>query len=439
MGALIEEVEEGSFAEKIGIAKGDTLLAINGKEVKDVIEYQLLTSQKELKLEIKKKDGTFFSKKIKKEEAETLGIKFYEPVFDGVRKCRNRCLFCFVDQLPQGLRPSLYLKDDDYRYSFLYGNFITLTNLKREDVIRIKEEHLSPLYVSVHTTDPTLREKMMGNKKAGSSLALLAELTRARIELNTQIVLCPGLNDGKKLEETVNDLAGLGLKIKSIAVVPVGLTKYNRNNILPFTGKEAIRVLRQVEKLQKRFWRQRGSHLVYAADEFYLLAGKRTPPARFYEGFEQLENGVGMVSKFRFEFYQALRKKREGLVKPATIVTGKAAFNLIKELLFLLPYKERRKIKLVALPNYLFGSKVNVSGLLSGQDLLRLKGKVNKRLLIPENMLRQEKDLFLDDLTPIDIERELGEKVEIVGLNGESFLRALTANKTGELRCQNRR
>jgi len=434
--AVIEKVVAGSKAQKLGLKAQDQILGINGQILTDLIDYQYLASEEELILDVLKHQGGKMRLRVHKEPWEDLGLIFESATFDGIRRCGNRCCFCFVDQMPEGLRPSLYVKDDDYRYSFLYGNFITLTNIRPKDLERIINLRLSPLYISVHTTNPELRRQMMGSNRQNQAFHALKELAAANIELHTQVVLCPGLNDGEKLTSTVHDLAALGEAVKSIAVVPVGLTRHRGGlaHLTAYDGQGAAAVVRQVRALQDQFLAERATRLVFAADEFYLLSGQSIPSWEEYEDFPQLENGIGMTRRFVDRFQDAQDSSKTALAEPLTVVTGVLAAPLIEGLLdqarITLPGLQ---VSLKVLENHLFGSSVTVAGLLSGGDLLRLKGLVEGKLLIPENMLNAEHDLFLDDLTPREVARKLKVVLEVVPVEGSYFLEALAGKGAGEL------
>lgn len=434
--AVIEKVVAGSKAQKLGLEAQDQILAINEHILTDLIDYQYLASEEELILDVLKHQGGKMRLRVHKDPWEDLGLIFESATFDGIRRCGNRCCFCFVDQMPEGLRPSLYVKDDDYRYSFLYGNFITLTNIRPKDLERIINLRLSPLYISVHTTNPELRRQMMGNNRQIQAFHALKELAAANIELHTQVVLCPGLNDGEKLTSTVHDLASLGEAVKSIAVVPVGLTRHRGGlaALSAFDSQGAYAVVRQVKALQDQFLAERATRLVFAADEFYLLAGQSIPSWDEYEDFPQLENGIGMTRRFADQFQEAQNSSTTAPAEPLTVVTGVLAAPLMESLLdqarITLPGLQ---VSLKVLENHLFGSSVTVAGLIAGGDLLRLKGSVEGKLLIPENMLNAEHDLFLDNLTPREVARELKAVLEVVPVEGSYFLEALAGKGVGEL------
>ncbi len=430
MPVTIQDITPGSAAAsaKPAIAPGDILLRIGERDIDDVLDYRFYMLEETLTLHLRRPDGSAYAVCIEKEEYEEPGLCFESYLMDEQRTCRNKCIFCFVDQMPKGLRPTLYVKDDDSRMSFLFGNYITLTNLTERDVRRIVEMRLSPVNISVHTTDPALRVQMMKNPKAGDSLRFLAMLADGGIMLNTQIVLCPGVNDGAALKKSLTDLAAFYPAMQSIAVVPVGLTKH-RQGLSPlrlFTPAEAADVVAQVEALGDRLQKTHGERICYAADEFYLLAGKAIPSAPFYGDFNQLENGVGLLSLLQSEWAQALEEEPPAAPAPtATIATGQAAAPFLRTLLAH-PACQGKNVKVEAIPNRLFGETVTVAGLICGEDIAyALSGKVEGRLLIPSVMLRHEQDRFLDDMTVETLSARLGAAVEVVDVDGWALLQAL--------------
>lgn len=434
-GGLVERVEPGSPAASLGIAPGERLLRINGQPLRDVLDYYFAAAEPDLVLELAGPQGTR-KLEVHKDWDEDLGLRFSADSFDGLRRCRNRCLFCFIDQLPPGLRPSLYVKDDDYRHSVLHGNYITLTNLKEADWQRIIELHLSPLYVSVQAVDPRIRARLLGTDKAGEIRAQLARLAAAGIELHCQVVLCRNLNDGACLEETIGYLASLWPAVRSVAVVPVGLTKYRRRlfPLLPFDGDGARRVLNQIARLQQGFRRRFGSRLVFAADEFYILARQPLPTAEEYEGFPQLENGVGLVRLFLDEWQRETNRlpQRRAPSRAAVLVTGRAAGPVFSALVArLAKLWPGAKVEVLALENHFFGPRVTVAGLLTGEDLRRGLAPYLPRLqrekatiLLPETMLR-DGNLFLDGYTLDRLKNELALPVLAVTPTAKALLQQL--------------
>jgi len=413
-GLLVQTVEPGSPAAVSGIGPADVILAVNGEAVLDIIDYQFLTAEDSLTIRVQS-GGLEREVRVDREEGRDLGLGFLEP-FGATRRCANRCLFCFVDQLPSGLRPTLYVKDDDFRHSFWYGNFITLTNLAGRDMERIIRRRLSPLYISVHATDPQVRTRLMDNPKAGAVMDQLRELAGAGIAFHAQAVLCPGINDGEVLAGTVRDLAGLYPALASLAVVPVGLSRYSpRPEVLrTFTPGEAGDLLASVRSWQRRFRATLGEPLVFASDEFYLLAGQDVPSKGLYGDFPQLENGVGLVRVFREAWRRVAARLPAGLPAPrrvvlATGVLGAPVLQLVVERLNRI---ENLNAELVVVENQLFGGHVTASGLLGGSDLVQGLDKAAGAdlVLIPPACLRAGA-VFLDDLTLEGLGERLGTRV----------------------------
>lgn len=399
-GGIIESIEPKSIADELGWMPGDEILAVNSHILHDVIDFRFYSSEDHITVTVRRGDQ-IADFEIEKDADEPLGVEFKDILFDGVRLCGAHCIFCFVEQLPRGLRKSLYLKDDDFRLSFLHGNFITLANVSEDDLQRIVTQRLSPLYVSVHTTDPDLREKMLG-RKAPDVLAQIDFLARGRIELHTQIVLCPGINDDKYLDRTIEDLAARYPTVQSIAVVPVGLTVHRRSKT-PIGGIDAqysARILDMVKQKQRRFLAEKGTRLVWAADEFYLCAGRPVPKASAYEGFPQIENGVGLVRTFKDSAARAKRILPSALPEPLTvsIATGKLAAPLIKEWVAAF-HVENLRIQVMPIENTLFGSTVTVAGLLAGRDIIdQLSGgDLGDMLFIPSVAVRD--GILIDDVS----------------------------------------
>ena len=432
MAVKISEIARGSIAEKKKICAGDTLLSINGNEINDVLDYRFYLNEKKLVLSLRTAQGKSKLVLIKKDEFDDIGLEFETYLMDRQRSCKNKCIFCFIDQLPKGLRKSLYFKDDDSRLSFLFGNYITLTNLTDSEAERIIRMHISPVNVSVQTMNPELRVKMMANPKAGESLKHLRKFADAGIALNTQLVLCPGINDGSELEYSLNELAKLYPAVQSIAAVPVGLSDHREGlyHIDPYTRETAGEVIDLIDCFNKKFREEHGTVIAYAADEFYLKAEREIPDEDYYNGFPQLENGVGMWALLRSEFEDALGEcEITSLDRKVTVVTGEAAYPLIKEL----SQKAENKIKglsvqVVAAKNHLLGSMITVSGLLCGRDIASaVEGlELGEELIIPPNCLRSEGDMFLDDMTVEELSDKLKIRVTQNGPGGEDLLSALT-------------
>ncbi len=435
MGILISGTLPGSPAEKARIHAGDKLLAINGQEINDILDYQFYATDERLLLELEKPDGKRKKCRIKKEEYEELGVCCETYLMDKQRHCRNKCVFCFIDQLPRGLRETLYFKDDDARLSFLFGNYITLTNISQQEIDRIIKMKISPVNISVHTTSPELRVRMMNNKNAGEALKYVYQLAEAGIALNCQLVLCPGWNDGEELKRSLADLSALYPAVQSIACVPVGLTKYREGlcQLRGFTKEEARAVIDTINSYGDRFEKEHGTRLVYPGDEFFLKAGLPLPAHEYYGEYLQLENGVGMMTLLRHEFLETLAELEGSDHRiELSLATGVAAYDFICELVDELKKKwHNLTCNIYAIKNDFFGENITVSGLVTGRDLIaQLKGKaLGDRLLIPAAMLRQEGDLFLDDTTPSEVEQALGIPVEPLPNDGYALLAALTGQK----------
>jgi putative radical SAM enzyme (TIGR03279 family) len=443
-GHRITEVEEGSIAKELELEKGDILLSINGSEIIDVLDYIEFMEAEELELLVQKADGEEWEIEIEKEPGQDLGLKFEHDLMDKERVCRNKCIFCFVDQLPKGMRETLYYKDDDWRLSFLSGNYITLTNLSDCDVDRILEKKISPLYVSVHTTNPDLRKRMLNNRFAGDVLKYLYKMADGGVKLHTQIVLCPGWNDGPELDRTLADLWKLKESVQSVAVVPVGLTSHREKleAIKPFTLKSAAKVIDQVERWQRSIRSRHDTSFVYAADEFYILANRKLPALEDYDEMHQLENGVGLVVQFQHEFEDALSyilKERIEIkaenIKKHTIITGKSAEKVLSEMVSRLNRVFGLSNQVVAVENRLFGLSVTVAGLLSGSDIYEgTKGRdLGEEILIPQVMLRKGEDVFLDGWTLSRLIEKTGLPVVPVPVRGDLFLYKLLNIPFGEV------
>ncbi len=426
MFAEVYKVEKGSIAEEIGLEKGDKIISVNGERFTDTLEYRFLISEEYIELEIETKDGENVICEIEKEEYEDLGIEFINPLIDKPRSCRNKCIFCFIDQLPKGLRKPLYFKDDDTRLSFLNGNYVTLTNIPDSELDKIIRIRLSPINISVHTTDDELRKFMLNNKNAGGILEKIKKLTDNGITVNCQIVLVKGVNDKEKLIKTVRDLASFYPYMHSVSVVPVGISDHREGlyKIDPFTKEDAIEIIDEITSLQEEFLRDKGSRIVYIADEIYILSEKGFPKSSYYEDFPQIENGVGMMSSFLEEAYEALKEK-ENIKSHKTVVTGELAYPYFKELAKKINEKSPDlKVNVVMGKNKLFGEKITVTGLLCGKDIIdSLKGiDIGDALVLSDDTLRAEKDLFLDDMTVSQMEEKLGVKVIFNANNGKDFI-----------------
>lgn len=427
----ISNVRRHSLADKAGIQPGEKLCSVNGCNVQDIIDLSFLTSDEVVELEIKNAAGAKRLIKIEKYPDEDLGLEFESAVFDKVRTCYNNCIFCFVDQMIPGMRPGLYVRDDDYRLSFLYGNFITLTNMRDEDFDRIIRTHLSPLYISVHATDPDVRCKMMNNRFAGQLMEKINRLLEAGIQIHTQIVCCPGYNDGEVLKRTFADLYALHPGVLTMAVVPVGLTKH-REHLHPmrtFTPQEAAEIVDAVSGWQKQCREETGKSFVYLGDEFYLLAGKELPSSEYYDGFPQLENGIGLTRNFLNEWETALKTLQyaDG-AEQAVIPVGESAFRVLQPMMEAFNRQYGTKHSFVSVKNLFFGGHVNVTGLLTGGDILAAV-KDSERLILPGVVLNND-NLFLDDMSLDGFKRSFQGKVEIAKDAGE-LLRLLTVPREG--------
>lgn len=408
-GLLIERVLAGSIAEEMEIEPGDRLTAVNGHPLRDIIDYNFFSAEEELTLEIVKGDGELWEVEIERGEDEPLGLIFPAPT---PLQCGNRCIFCFVHQLPRGLRSPLYVKDEDYRLSFLYGNYVSLANIGREEVARIREQRLSPLYISVHATDVALRERLLGKAGIIPVMEIMEELAAARITMHTQVVLCPGINDGEALERTIADLTGLRPWVASLAVVPLGLTRHRKGlpQLKPVTKGYAAAFIAAWGARAASFTKKPGGPFLFLADEFYIKAGMPFPPLEAYGELPQLENGVGMIPLFLEEAAQVLEETEPLRPLSATVVTGESPYRYLADFLKALGRKSGVELHPVAVRNLLFGGSVTVTGLVSGRDIIAaLKGReLGNMVLIPDVMLKEGEGLFLDDMTLDGLEKALG-------------------------------
>lgn len=429
----VVSVKKGSPADKKGIQPGDILISVNGNDIRDVLDYKFYITEKKVELLIHR-GPELLTVEIRKDEYDDIGLDFETFLMDKKRSCTNKCIFCFIDQLPGGMRDSLYFKDDDSRLSFLMGNYITLTNMSDNDIDRIIKMHMSPINISVHTTEPELRCTMLHNRFAGDKLSYLKKLADAGISINCQIVLCKGVNDGEHLIKTVTDLSALYPSVSSIAVVPAGLTKY-RDKLYPleqFTGEESARIIKEINSLGDSFVRTLGTRLCYLADEFFLLAGEKLPDEDYYEDYPQLDNGVGMITSMKTEFYGELGYLEEdyGTDKALnfSIATGHAAYGFISEITdSLCKACPGLHGKVYRITNNFFGESITVAGLVCGCDLVeQLKGKeLGDVLFIPSVMIRAEGDMFLDSMTLEEAERALGTKIVPTETSGVAFISAI--------------
>ncbi|MFW5998304.1 MAG: DUF512 domain-containing protein [Halanaerobiaceae bacterium] len=398
--AKISEIESNSIADNLGIKPGDILVSINDKKIKDYIDFQYETADNKFKLTVKKKDNSLAEYNIEKKFGEKLGIRFNQIIFDKLKTCDNNCIFCFINQLPANMRNSLLIKDDDYRFSFLQGSFITLSNINENEFERICNLNLSPLNISVHTTNPELRKKMLGNKKAQYILEQLTRLKENKINFNAQIVLCPGINDGKELDRTIRDLKDFYPNLISLGVVPVGITRYNKNSLLkPYNKNKALKLLNQIYFWQNNLKEYHGKNWLYAADEFYLLAGKKIPEYEHYNGFPQIENGIGLTRLTRNEFIK-LDLPEKISTKNLSIITGELGLKALRPIKKRLNYIKGLTIDLVPVKNDFFGNNITVTGLLTAEDIINTikNKKFYKNIIIPKIVLNA-KDKFLDDIS----------------------------------------
>lgn len=433
---VIKAVEPGSIAEELELSPGDVLVSVNGQPVRDVLDYHYLINEEYLELLVRKPDGEEWELEIEKEYEDDLGIEFENGLMDDYRSCSNRCIFCFIDQLPEGMRDTLYFKDDDSRLSFLQGNYVTLTNMSDEDVERIITYHLEPINISFHTMNPELRCRMLHNRFAGEALKKADRFFEAGVMMNGQIVLCKGINDGPELEASIERLAGYLPYLQSVSVVPVGLTSHREGlyPLKPFTKEDAEEVLDLIHGWQERLYREHGTHFIHAGDEWYLLAGRELPEAETYDGYLQLENGVGMVRLFREEIREELEKAKEQEQSPGaegrrvTVATGRLAAPILQEAARAVEaqYPEVR-VQVLAVENRFFGERITVAGLLTGRDLKeQLSGQeLGDALLLTENMFRDGTEAFLDDMTAGELSGALQVPITIVKSDGKAFLEAV--------------
>lgn len=442
---IINGIVPESIAEELGLNNSDELLSVNGNKIFDILDYKFEISDEYVELEIKHKDGEVEIYEIEKDENEDIGIIFEDELIDSPKRCQNKCIFCFMEQLPEKVRDTLIFKDDDYRLSFFTGNYITMTNMKESDVDRIIKYRLSPINISVHATDVAVRCEMLNNKNAGIVLKYMEKLAKAGISMNAQIVLCPGYNDGDILEKTILDLTKYMPYIKSICIVPVGITKHRDNltKLKTVDSTIASEVVNTTEKYQKIFKEKYGTNLVYIADEFYSLAEVKVPEYIEYEDFSQLENGVGMLAVFKYEFEKHIkeiqRDKRYIMFKEGkeekkiTVLTGKISYKHILEYAKVLEEKFKGiHINLVWVPNEFFGERITVTGLVTGSDILKHITKLKEQkadfgeyILIPNVMLKNDEKIFLDDMSLDDLEEQIGIKIKVTDNTAKGFINGI--------------
>lgn len=437
-GHLIKKILPGSIAEEFELAPGDRLISINGHEIEDIFDYQFYAEDTYIEILIEKPDGEQWILEVDKEEDEDLGIEFDNGLMDEYRSCHNKCIFCFIDQMPKGMRDTLYFKDDDSRLSFLQGNYVTLTNMSDHDLDRIIQYHLSPINISFQTMNPELRCKMLNNRFAGEALKKVDRLNEAGIEMNGQIVLCKGVNDGEELAFSIREMMRYIPNLQSVSVVPVGLSKY-RDGLFPlepFTREDAREVLSTIHYYQNESYQKYGNHFIHASDEWYILAGEELPQEENYDGYLQLENGVGMMRLLLNEFEEAVKELQEKISADAldfssreiSMATARLAYPFIRDMAArMMEMVPGLMIHVYEITNNFFGEMITVSGLLTGQDLIaQLTGKeLGEALYLPQNVLRSGEEVFLDDVTVTEMEKALQVKVDIIKSSGRDFVNAV--------------
>lgn len=427
----VKEVEEGGIAWELGVEPGDVLLQINKHVIEDVFDYHYYVNDEELLVLIRKPNGEEWELEIEKEYEDDLGITFESGLMDEYRSCRNKCMFCFIDQMPPGMRETLYFKDDDSRLSFLQGNYITLTNMSDHDVERIVQYHLEPINVSIHTTNPELRCKMLHNRFAGDALKKIQTLYEGGITMNGQIVLCKGINDGEELERSIRDMVKWMPNLQSVSVVPVGMTKFREGlyPLEPFQKEDAREVLGIIHKWQDKIYKECGTHFIHAGDEWYLLAEMEVPEEERYDGYLQLENGVGMMRLLLNEFEEGFQKLAgDDKERHTSLATGKLAYPFIKRMAERLTEKyPNLDMHVYCIRNDFFGETITVAGLITGRDLkAQLTGQqLGDRLLLPVSMFRNEEDVFLDDMTISQLEEALQVRIDVVKSSGQDLIDAI--------------
>ena len=427
---VISKVYKDSIADELGIEVGDLLISINGEPIHDIIEYRFLLSDEYLEVEIQKQNREVYIYEIEKDYDDDLGIEFTNPIIDKAKSCRNKCVFCFIDQLPKGMRETLYFKDDDSRLSFLQGNFVTLTNMSEEDINNIIKYRISPINISVHTTNPELRKTMIKNKFAGNLYSIMERLAEAQIQMNCQIVLCPGYNDKEELERTVSDLTKLYPYVNSAAAVPVGITKHREHlpNLEIFNEKTAGETIDQVDKLQKKYLKELGTRFIFLSDEFYIMANRKLLDYDEYEGFIQFENGVGMISKFEREikdYLENLSEDHKSKIKKVSIATGHSAYEFMCEMAKCIMEKcPNVQIDVYKIINNFFGDTITVSGFVTATDIIdQLKDKnLGETLYIPRSMLKADEEIFLDNITLENLSDIMGLEVVPCLNEGKDFI-----------------
>lgn len=424
------EVIKASIADEVGLEPGDTLLSINGQPVEDLLDYQFYSQDDNITLVIEKKNGETWSVDIEKDFDDELGLLFEGVVFDRIRLCRNRCMFCFIDQMPPAMRETLYVKDDDYRYSFLFGNYITLTNLSDDDWNKLESMRLSPLYVSVHTTSGPLRQQMMKNPRAAHIMEDLQRLKQAGIQVHTQIVLCPDLNDGQELVKSINELADLYPSVQSVGIVPVGLTGHRDKlpHLRTFTAQEARELIEEVNQWRNTFRSRFGIGFVYLADEFYVKAGIPVPPADYYDAYSQIENGIGLIRLF-MDDWQEIKRDLPNQIDPVQVflITGESARTVMQTVAEDLNRVKGLGVEVIVVPNQYFGGGVTVTGLLTGTDIINClqNNYRGKKVVIPEVLLQEGSTMLLDNITLEEIASRTGVVIRTTDGSARSLVEAV--------------
>lgn len=430
MSSKIAKIINGSIAEELEIEAGDLLISINGTEIQDIIDYKFLLADDYIEVEIQKPDGEVWTLEVEKEYEDDLGIEFEQEIMDEARSCCNNCLFCFVDQLPAGMRNTLYFKDDDSRLSFFQGNFVTLTNMTDEDIDRIIRYRISPINVSVHTTNPALRIKMLNNRFAGNIYQRLQKLAAAGIQMNCQIVLCPGYNNGEELIKTVKDLYKLYPAVENVAAVPVGITKFRKNlkEITLYNAESAQEELTNICEFQQKSLKKIGTPFIRLSDEFYVLSGREIPDTEFYGEFDQIADGVGMIRLFRDTITNDIKKLKIESKGSFTLITGASAYNEILWAAKMIEGKNNKiKVKVHKVINHFFGETITVAGLLTGQDIMNQiqVDSVLDYIIMPRNMFKNEENIMLDDVTVDELEKHFNKKIILCDYKGEDLIQLM--------------
>ena len=443
MNTKIQTIYPGSIAEELELEPGDILLTINKNNVKDIIDYKFLMAEEFIEIEVKKPNGDVWDFEIDKDYEEDLGVDFDNSIMDSAKSCCNKCIFCFIDQLPDGMRDTLYFKDDDSRLSFLQGNFVTLTNMNDEDIDRIIRYRISPINISVHTTNPEIRVKMLNNKFAANLYERLKKLAAAGISMNCQIVSCPDINNGAELVRTVEDLFLLYPSVQNVAVVPVGITKYRENliQLKLYDKTSSRREIDEIAKLQSKYISDTGHPFVRLSDEFYITAKAEIPASDFYGDFEQIEDGVGMIRLFRESIKKNIKYLNNHKQGSFTFITGESAYDEITAATLKIKAKNQNiKVNVIKIINEYFGETITVAGLITGKDILsQLKSfSINDNIIIPQNMLKGNELLFLDNVSVADLKESFNKNILICHHSGEDLIHIINDNLKEENKCQNK-